>query len=233
MRWESPARAATTRPIPPDHHDVLSDLAGALGWSDGGAWRRPPILKRCHAKNMTVPAPDVVPRCYRNMPALVLRYPVMLLVLALIALGPGLPSGLSAGERGRNIGVGLAVALIIVLIWARRARRAGICVDHDGVVVKGLIGLGQGADWPNVVEFSSQFASGNRSALGGYYLTVVCNGEPEPLRTNACFYFGSESGGAPAKLQETLLQLESARQQAARAKRARYQGHSDSEKPAP
>lgn len=181
---------------------------------------------------MTVPGPDVVPRCYRNMPGFALRYPSLPLTLALIALGPGLPSGLSVAERLRNIGIGLAVALIIVLIWTRLAHRTGICVDQDGVVVKGFSGVGQGADWPDVVEISSQFSPGSRYQLGGYVLTVVCNGVAEPLWTNACFYLGSESGGVPAKLHETLRQLETSRQQAERARRARYRGQADSGTPA-
>jgi hypothetical protein len=48
-----------------------------------------------------VPVPDVEPRRYRNMAGLVFRCPVLLVVLALIAFGPGLPDGLSAGERAR------------------------------------------------------------------------------------------------------------------------------------
>jgi len=109
-----------------------------------------------------------------------------------------------------------------VLIWARRVRRTGISVDQDGVVVKGIFGAGRGADWPDVVQFGSLHSPGSRAVLGGYYLTVICNGAAEPLRTTACFYFGSKSGGVPDKLQQTLLRLESARRQADRARRARY-----------
>lgn len=161
------------------------------------------------------------------MPGLVLRYPAMPFVLVLIALGPGLAGGLSAGERLRNIGTGLAVALIIVLIWTRLARRTGICLDHDGVAVTSFFGARQGADWPDVVRFGSQYSPGSRGVQGGYHLTVVCNGVAEPLRTNACFYVGSRSGGVPGKLNETLLQLESARRQADRARQARYRGQAD------
>jgi hypothetical protein len=162
------------------------------------------------------------------MPGLVFRSPWLLGLLVIAVIGPGLPSGLTGLDRLRNVAIALAIVAPTCIIWARRMRRCGIGVGPDGIIVKGYLGSGDVVDWPEVVKFDSEYApSVFHYRLSGHYLTVICNGQAEPLRTPGCFYisgsrlFGSAPDQPPLALLADLDRLNTARRDAETGARRR------------